>query len=537
MQRQHFHLIDTPGIGSRERVKRFRDAFVLSALLILVFMTWAHMTWAQASAQSSGAEATETPPTDSPAPATEGADSPNQAEPDQAEPGQAEAEPADGEVSSDDAPPTVGPTVLHGRIDDEINLSTSAFIKRLVDEATERKVDILLIDLNTFGGRLDAAVAIRDAIMDAPMKTVVYINKRAISAGALISYACETIAISPGGTIGAAMPVAGNGQEIPEAQQEKIVSYFREELRSTAEARGRNPDIAEAMVDRDKVVEDVTTEGKLLTLGTTDAVRLGVADFEAADLDALLEQLGASASGLVKVERSWSEEMAAFLTSQAIASLLLLGMMLFGYLELQTPGFGFFGAAAAFCFLLLYFSHYLTNLAGHEELLLFALGMIFLAVELLLLPGVGVFAILGTLSILASVVLVLSAGDWSDFSFQNPITMGAMQQVAVVLVVSFFMLLLLVKYMAPISGKVTRGGLMLAATLSTDAGYTSFETEVEDDELIGLQGTALTQLRPSGKARFDGQRLNVETEGDWIDKSEQVVIVRRAEGRLIVRRA
>ncbi|MEM6792983.1 MAG: NfeD family protein [Acidobacteriota bacterium] len=445
--------------------------------------------------------------------------------------GQAPSEKVEGTLGS-------GPVVVYGQIDGEINLASSAFVTRLLGEARERDADLLLIELNTFGGRVDAAVAIRDALLDAPHEVAVFINKRAISAGALISFACNTIAISPGGTIGAAMPVSSNpGAETPAAVQEKYLSYFREEMRVTAEARGRNPDIAEAMVDADKEIEGVSEEGKILTLGTDKALELGMADFKASSLDEVLAELDLSASSLQKVDRSWSENLAAFLNSQAIASLLLLGMMLFGYLEIQTPGFGFFGAAAAICFMLLYFGHYLTNLAGHEELLLFAVGVVLIAVELLVLPGTGIFAALGAASILSSAVMVLSAGDWSDLiTLSNPFTVEAMQQVALTMVLSAVSAVILFRFMAPATGGSTRGGLLLQESLATAEGYSSHELEEEAD-LVGQTGETLSELRPSGKARIDGRRLNVETEGDWIDRGESVVVTRQTEGRLVVRRA
>ncbi|MEM1180717.1 MAG: hypothetical protein AAGM22_20385 [Acidobacteriota bacterium] len=506
--------------------KRFRLALFLSLLI-----SWTWVVIAQPAGEAGSGGNTDTSPAAAPspdvgAPAVTAQDS---------EPGDTDGSDVEGEASAEDSPAT-GPKVLYGRIDDEINLSTSAFIKRLIDDAKEVDAEILLIDLNTFGGRIDAAVAIRDALLDAPMRTAVFINKRAISAGALMSYACDTIAISPGGTIGAAMPVTGDGGEIPESVQEKYLSYFREEMRATAETKGRDPDIAEAMVDAEKVVEDVSAEGKLLTLGTKDAVRLGVADFEAENLDAVLAELGTTSAQLARVERSWSEELAAFFTSQAISSMLLLGMMLFGYLELQTPGFGFFGSAAAFCFLLLYFSHYLSNLAGHEELLLFALGLILFGIELLVLPGIGVLAVAGTIAILTSVVMVLSAGDWTDVSFSNPFTVDAMQQVAIVIVLSFIALLLLMRTIAPATSAGTQGGLLLNETLSAEAGYRSHEEAPELEVELGARGAALSQLRPSGRVRFGERRVQVETEGDWIDKGEEVELVRRSEGRLIVRR-
>ena len=178
---------------------------------------------------------------------------------------------AEAEAEADESPAPVDRrapegTVVVGKIDGEIGLSESAYVKRLIEEAERAEATVLLIELNTFGGRVDAAVAIRDALLDTSIHTAVFINRRAISAGALISLACDSIAIASGGTIGAATPVTqGPGSEVAQPVAEKYVSYFREEMRSTAETNGRNADIAEAMVDADKELPDISPEGKLLT--------------------------------------------------------------------------------------------------------------------------------------------------------------------------------------------------------------------------------------------------------------------------------
>jgi membrane-bound serine protease (ClpP class) len=426
-----------------------------------------------------------------------------------------------------------GGEVLVGRIDGEINLAESAYVKRLVERAEAEGAAALAIELNTFGGRLDAAVAIRDKLLDADVDTVVFINKRAISAGALISLACTKIVISPGGTIGAATPVmSAPNQQIPAPVEEKYLSYFRQEMRVTAEARGRNGDIAAAMVDPELEVPGISEEGKLLTLTTTTAVEHGIADAEAEDLESALAAVGFDLAART-VERSWAENLAAFLTSQPVASLLFLGMMVLGYLELQTPGFGAFGAGALVCVLLLYFSHYLVNLAGFEEVLLFVLGVVLLLVELLVLPGFGIAGVLGLLAILASAVLLLMAGDWSDFSFENPFSVEAFFRVLVTTAVAIVAIASMMRFL-PSFGRTRVGTrLVLDKGLTRDRGYVSHESG--DEEWIGRQGVALTALRPSGKASFDGRRMNVETEGDFVVEGETVEIVSAREGRLVVK--
>jgi membrane-bound serine protease (ClpP class) len=476
-----------------------------------------------------------------------GAQEPASAEPPAAEPAASEPaaeEPAATEEAPDaeetpesEAPAeaAAGPVVL-GTIDGEIGLSESAYVKRLIEAAEERGASALLIRLNTFGGRVDAAVAIRDALLDAPFHTGVFIDKRAISAGALISLACEKIVISPGGTIGAATPIVTTpGQELPEPVEEKYLSYFRQEMRVTAETRGRNGDVAEAMVDADIEVEGVVEEGKLLTLTTTTALELGIADHEAASVDEALAALGWQGP-VETVGRSWAENLVGFLTSPAIASLLFLGMAILAYLEYQTPGFGAFGYSALVCFLLLYFSHYLVNLAGWEELLLFAIGVILVVIELVAIPGFGLLGIGGLVCIVASAVLMLMAGDFGDLTFENPFTVQALTRVLVSIVLALVVIAALVRFVA-LGG--SRGGvagrLVLTGGLTSESGYSSHQTSA--GELVGKTGTALTPLRPAGKARIAGKRWNVETEGGFVEEGEEVRVLRQGPGRIVVRRA
>lgn len=435
------------------------------------------------------------------------------------------------EVLAEDDPAAV--TVVSGTIDGEIDNVVAAYVKRLVTEVEARGAGALFLELNTFGGRVDSAVVIRDALIDLEIPTLIFINKRAISAGALISLACDRIVMAPGGTIGAATPIQmAPGAEVPAAVEEKYLSYFREEMRSTAEIKGRDPDLAEAMVDEDKVLEGISAEGKLLTLTSKRAVELGLADFEVKTAAEALERLGYP-QGAEELERSWSEQLVGFLTSQAVASLLLIGMMVFAYLEYQAPGFGVFGGIAIGCFLILFFSHYMVNLAGWEELILFVVGMILLGLEIFVIPGFGVPGILGVICIVASGILMLMAGDWSEFSFNNPFTLDAVRQVLLSTVLGVGVLLLLIRFL-PKNGIAGGGGLILGDALAGGAGYRA-EESTSTDTLVGHTAKTLTPLRPSGKVLVGGRRLEAESEGGFITQGAEVKILRREGSRLIVR--
>ena len=433
-----------------------------------------------------------------------------------------------------DLPAAPGQMILVGKIDGEISLSESAYVKRLFDAAREAGAEVVAIELNTFGGRVDAAVAIRDALLDAPFDVVVFINKRAISAGALISFAANKIAISPGGTIGAATPIVMQpGQQMAQPVEEKYVSYFRQEMRVTAEARGRDGDIAEAMVDADFEIEGLSEKGKLLTLNTTTALEHGIADIEAATLEEALDKLGYH--GVIRSkERTWAEGVAAFLTSQAVASLLFTAMMVLGYMELQTPGFGFFGLGAVLCFLLVFYAHYLVNLAGWEDLLFFAVGVILILLEIFVIPGFGIAGVLGLCSILISAILVFQAGDWGDISFNNPFTQEAVMQVLIATAMGMAATFLMVRYVSLNQNSVLGRRLVLTRSLAAAEGFTS--QSAGSDELVGAEGVVLTDLRPAGKALIAGKRRDVETEGEMVDKGATVRVLRRGLGQLVVRK-
>ncbi len=426
--------------------------------------------------------------------------------------------------------------VLIGRIDGDITLSESAYVKRLIDAAKERDSRALVLEINTFGGRLDAAVAIRDALLEVDIPTVAFINKRAISAGALISLACEMIAISPGGTIGAAMPITTSpGQQLAAPVEEKYISYFREEMRVTAETRGRNGDIAEAMVDADYEIPEISKQGKLLTLTTRTALEHGIADIEAKTVDEVLAGLGIDGPQ-EELVRTWSEELVAFLTSSAIVALLSAGMFMLAYLEYQTPGFGAFGIGAIGCFVLLYFGHYLVNLAGWEELLLFAIGVLLLVVEMFVFPGFGLAGIAGLLALIGSVTLLLLAGDWSDVRLSNPFSLDALVLVLWAAVAAILGMFVLMRMLPDSADSVLGGKLVLAGGLRSDAGYLSHSLP-EADKPLATTGIALTPLRPSGRGRFGDRRLQVETEGEFIDSGDAIRVLRHEPGRIVVRRA
>lgn len=270
--------------------------------------------------------------------------------------------------SSDARPPVDVLDVVPSRvvvidIDEEITPGIASFVERALSEADA--TDLVVLRIDTFGGRVDAAVEIRDAVLASESYTVAFIENRAISAGALIAYAADTIVFSNAASMGAATPIQVDGGQAV-AVGEKVVSYMRAEIRATADANGRRTDIAEAMVDRTVTVEGVVNSETLLTVTTGEAIALQIADGVAATLDDLVDDLGAGDAPVHVTERNWGEELAMFLTSPAVSSILMSLGLLGLWIEIKAPGFGIFGAIGLTCLFAFFFGHFAVDLAGWE---------------------------------------------------------------------------------------------------------------------------------------------------------------------------
>jgi len=409
-----------------------------------------------------------------------------------------------------------------------VDLGLAPFIERVLDEAQKNKAVAVVLDINTFGGRVDAAVQIRDALLNSPLRTIAFIDKRAISAGALISLAAETIVMAPGSTIGAATPVQAGGPSgsAPAPTSEKTVSYVRKEFRATAESRNRPPLIAEAMVDSDVVIPDVSEKGKLLTLTTDEALKLKVADLQAVSIEALLKSLNISDPELRTLTPNWAEEVVRFLTHPVVSSLLVSVAMLGIFLELRTPGFGIPGAIGLTSLSLFMWGHWLVQLAGWEELLIAGVGLFLLVLELFVIPGFGLAGILGLLALLSALVMsTLGAGSHSEVVIWAVVRMGFSIILAIVLSVLFLKFL----PKLPVGRK-----LVLSTELPASEGYASAPST--DYQWLGRTGRAHSALRPAGIADIEGHRLDVVSDGEFIDAGESIRVMHVDGNRIVVQR-
>jgi len=420
------------------------------------------------------------------------------------------------------------PVVYVVPIDGVIDLGLAPFVERTLTEAAAQQAAAVILEINTFGGRVDAAVLIRDALLRTPVRTIAFVNKRAISAGALIALATTTIAMAEGGTLGAATPV-GMGAPGGPAQpvEEKTVSYMRKEFRATAEARKRPPLIAEAMVDADVEVPGLSDKGKLLTLTTEEALQHKVADVRADTLDAVLAALDLESADVRRMRQTWAETLVRVLTHPVFSSILLAIGMLGLIIEVQTPGFGVPGGIGLGCLGLFFWGHWLVALAGWEELLLMATGLVLLVVEIFVTPGFGVAGLLGIGALLGGLGLsVVGAGATWD------VILRAGGRVAASLLLALVGAVVLLRALPrlPFGRR-----LILEQELTAQAGYAS--APESDRQWVGRRGTTVSPLRPAGIAEFDGERVDVVSEGVFIDAGETIDVLHVDGNRIVVRHA
>jgi membrane-bound serine protease (ClpP class) len=427
------------------------------------------------------------------------------------------------------------PEIPHGgqvtiqEIRDTIDLGMTAFIERVA--RGQKKGDLWVLDINTLGGRVDAAIAIRDTLLRSPARTVCWVNPRAISAGALISLACDVIVVSSGATIGAATPVQiGQGGEMKPVE-EKVVSYMRKEMKSTAEAKGRRGDIAEAMVDADLEVPGLDEKGKLLTLDGKQAIAWGIAEGEATSTAELFQFLGRDVPAkLQRPKLSWAESLARFLSDPVVAGILMSLGMLGILVELYNPGHGVSLLVGLICLGVFFFGHHIVKLAGWEEIVLFLVGIALIGYEVFL-PGHIVPGVIGMLCVLGALVMALVNLEHVpiDVAWKAGWLTRAFSTVSGAVVLTTLLGWGIAKLLPQ-----TRLGrpLILDAHLSASTGSSSSAL----DGLVGTLGTAVTELGPVGKILVGDSRHEGVSERGWVAAGARVRIVRVDGRRLVVQK-
>jgi membrane-bound serine protease (ClpP class) len=421
-------------------------------------------------------------------------------------------------IVSAQTPLGAGPVYV-AQITGEIDLGIAPYLHRVLDDAESENAAVVILEINTPGGRLDAALDMKDALLGSSVPTIAYVNRQAYSAGALIAIATNDIYMAPGAVIGAATPVVGGAGETAD---EKTISAVRSAFRSVAEARGLNPLIAEAMVDPSVVVPGLDGPDDLLTLTTQQAIEWDYAEAEAADMDALLTTLGLAERTLVDTSPGFAEGLVRFITNPVIASILISLGFLGLIIELQSPGFGVAGILGLLFIATFFWGHLLAGLAGFEGIALVLAGAILLGLEVFVVPGFGVAGVLGIIAFLTGIYISLIGRlpTTSDYVQALLIVTGAL---IVVLIGGYLSL----RYFP----RRSIGGIILNTRLTSllaiaPGGVLPDETQPTIPlSLVGARGTAITDLHPAGAALIQGKRTDVVAEEGYIPAGALVQVV------------
>jgi membrane-bound serine protease (ClpP class) len=412
-------------------------------------------------------------------------------------------------------------TVVEIPIRGDIELGLAPFVERSLQHARAVGAAAVVLDIETPGGRVDAAQRIANAIGDSDVPVYAFVNRHAYSAGAMIALAADRVYMRQGSVMGAATPVVGSGEKAPE----KIVSAMRSQMRALAEVRGLDPAVAEAMVDEDVAIEGVVETGKLLTLTTSEAVALGYAQ-EVEDWEAVMADLGLEGAPVESMQVNWAERIVRFLSNPIVAPFLLSLGFLGLIAEIKSPGLGIAGFAGLLSLSLFFGSHLILGLAGMEDLLLFGAGVILIAVEVFIIPGFGLFGVLGGVGVLGGLYMSMIGGlpTVPDFAQAGAILSTAL---LIILISSWALLRHL-----PRSSRLARSGVFLLNKGEREDGWASASTR---HDLLGREGEALTDLRPAGTVLIGEERVDAVSESEWIEEGTEVKVVSSEGYRLVVR--
>lgn len=416
-------------------------------------------------------------------------------------------------------------------------------IRRGLDEAHRVNAKAIIFPMDTPGGTLEAATEIVRTIQQIKVPTYTFVEKNAFSAGAIIALATDHIYMAPGSVIGDAMPILmtpfGQIQEMPEDLREKTVSAVAALVRAAAQQSGHRVEVAEKMVRRELELqiddEVISPAGQLLTLTNVEAERIVKADGKpllsagtVQDLDELLARIGLQSAQQKELVVTSAERLARFVA--AMAPLFLIAGLLGIYIEMRTPGFGIPGLVGIVCLAIFFWGHHIAGLAGWEELVLFIVGTVFLLIELLFIPGFGIVGITGILLMLGALLSAMVRRLPTGPIFPTWIELQWPLLKLVIALIATFGIGALLGPLFPKLGILNR--LVLARSTARTEGFTATR---EDRSLIGMEGITLSPLRPSGVAKFSDRKLDVITEGDFVEVGRKVKIVDCHGPRIIVK--
>ena len=401
-------------------------------------------------------------------------------------------------------------------IKSNIDPRTSRYFDLALEHVEEANSDLIIIEMDTYGGTVNDAKDIVEDILDFETPIYVFIDKDAASAGALISIACDSIYMSRGSSIGAATVVVPDGTAAPDKYQ----SYMKSTMRSTAEVTGRDPKIAEAMVDEDIEIEGITEKGSVLTFSVSEAIEHDFCEAQVGSIEEILERIGWKNYEIDRFQLGRTETIIAFFINPFISGLLILIIIGGIYFELQTPGVGFPILASLIALIFYLVPYYLNGLAENWEIIVFFVGVGLLMVEIFVIPGFGIFGVAGLVFTIGSLVLVMLNNDVFDFSFveEGKVFIA----IATTLAGLFGGIIVLFFGGVRLTNMKVFKRIALVDVQDSKEGYTS--TFIERD-MIGKEGLAYTVLRPSGKVMIEGKHYDAYTRGNYINKNEKIIVI------------
>lgn len=424
----------------------------------------------------------------------------------------------------------------------EISASLQMFLRRAEKMAETNGASAIIFEMNTYGGRLDAAAEIVKALNQTTIPTYTFINTNAGSAGAIIAVGTQHIYMAPVSAIGAAAPILPTGEDLPATLKDKTLSYWTAIIRGAAAKNGHNPDVAVAFMDKDKEVKIgdrvIHPKGTLLSLNAQEATEKvngkpvladGVAD-SIADLIKKADLKG----NVESIHATGFEHLAFWIT--ALAPVLLLGGIVCAWLEFKIPGATVPGILSAICFALFFLGHYLAGLAGWEVVALFILGVTLVIIEILFFAhSTIIFGVVGVFLMLASMLWAMI----DRYPDQPLLPTGEMLAVPlrnlfIALIAAVIVIWLLAKYL-PKTSIYRRFALLTANPPGPSLAGVPREFATTVELSPGTEGTSMSILRPSGKARFLDQIIDVVTQGEFIPPNTAIIIVRKDGMRVVVR--
>jgi len=415
-------------------------------------------------------------------------------------------------------------------IDGEIRGGTVSYLRSGLGSAKDAGAELVIVRLATPGGDLDSAFSARDLLLAAEVPTLAFIDREAISAGALLALACETIIFAPGGVMGAATPITFDYEAGYVEAMEKVQSAVRTLFRSTAEARERDPTVAEAMVDKTIEIAGLTEPGKLLTLTAAEAASAGYSDGEAASLDVLLEARGYPPNEAVLYESRLIDRVVETMTSSTLAAILLVVGLLGLIIEMMVPGFGIAGVVGTICLGAFFWSHVLVGLAGWESIAFLIGGLLAVFFEIFIFTAsdFGFAGIVG-LVLIGLGFYTSMVGPFTDRS-------AALRAIGIVSAGVVFALVVAVVLVSRLPrSKLRMGGVILSSAITGRAADKQQDKEGPPSVWIGRRGAAATDLHPVGAGLFGDERVDVICEEGHLPKGTPLVIVRDDGYRKVVR--